>query len=379
MEEQKSRKRWWVGGNEKNGYEIMCSKTGMIATVCKGSKVFANAKIIARAPDMRNALDAIHKSFDGLDLASIGTDEERKMVLDKILTAWNESAFPIMDSFNAGGLGRWGCWNEGQWKALGAKTGSIVIESIEGPVAVARNIDDAAMMAQAPSLAKAIETIRKNFGQHNLLTAATEEERKAALERIVAAVSKAPTKTEKEGKTMEKYDVHLIAAVRVKVPGVEAASHKEAMEKAERRVDLKDLFDGLQYVDEVTGEVVRDCIEYNEEIPACMVDVVGDEEYLQTEFVCNYVDKEEADGMLKALKAIEARIDGEFDNPALVKLGGALFPDASLDIRRIVKSAIAKAEHREPDFGHCGPEKSEAASNDASPKGKAKRTFFPGQ
>lgn len=53
--------------------------------------------------------------------------------------------------------------------------------------------------------------------------------------------------------------------------------------------------------------------------------------------------KQERDQLKEALEAIQARINGEWDNPALVKLG-PLFPDAISDIERIVEQAIAKTQ-----------------------------------
>ena len=48
--------------------------------------------------------------------------------------------------------------------------------------------------------------------------------------------------------------------------------------------------------------------------------------------------------MLDALKAIRARIVGDFDNPALMKYGA--LGDTNLDISAIADEAIAKAEGR---------------------------------
>lgn len=49
-----------------------------------------------------------------------------------------------------------------------------------------------------------------------------------------------------------------------------------------------------------------------------------------------------APDLLEALEAICARVAGEFDNPALVRLGGAL-GDTNEDIRAISAAAIIKA------------------------------------
>lgn len=49
--------------------------------------------------------------------------------------------------------------------------------------------------------------------------------------------------------------------------------------------------------------------------------------------------------LLAALKAIKARIDGDYDNPALVAFG-PLHTDISLDCALLADAAIAKAEGR---------------------------------
>lgn len=53
-----------------------------------------------------------------------------------------------------------------------------------------------------------------------------------------------------------------------------------------------------------------------------------------------------APDLLEALEAIRARIAGEFDNPALVKHGGAL-SDTNGDVRTIAATAIAKATEKD--------------------------------
>lgn len=70
---------------------------------------------------------------------------------------------------------------------------------------------------------------------------------------------------------MPKYDVHLYAVVRVKVSGVEACSMENAIEKAEGATPLHQMFD-------------RGDMEYAEEITHYLVDVEGDEEYMQTKW-----------------------------------------------------------------------------------------------
>jgi hypothetical protein len=71
-----------------------------------------------------------------------------------------------------------------------------------------------------------------------------------------------------------KHNVHLYAVVRVKVSGIEADSHEEAIEIAEQRVDMNMLFDGLQ------GPRAPDIeyTEYADEITEFLVDEEGDEE-----------------------------------------------------------------------------------------------------
>ena len=77
-----------------------------------------------------------------------------------------------------------------------------------------------------------------------------------------------------------KYNVHLYAVVRVKVPDVEAESQKEAIEKAEAQVDLYSTFDweGLP----INGGIVA--FDYAEEIAYYLVDEHGDEEYLDSKW-----------------------------------------------------------------------------------------------
>ncbi|PPD43764.1 MAG: hypothetical protein CTY16_12555 [Methylobacter sp.] len=69
---------------------------------------------------------------------------------------------------------------------------------------------------------------------------------------------------------LKKHDVHLYAIVRVKVSGVEAAGHAEAIKLAEASVDLSALFDNGAG-QEFTGELDGYC-----------VDETGDEEYVNT-------------------------------------------------------------------------------------------------
>ena len=67
------------------------------------------------------------------------------------------------------------------------------------------------------------------------------------------------------------FDVHLFPVVRLKVPGVLASSHVEAVERALEQV----------------GAELQEClassgVEYAEEISHYLVDVAGDSDYLQS-------------------------------------------------------------------------------------------------
>ena len=67
---------------------------------------------------------------------------------------------------------------------------------------------------------------------------------------------------------MPKYDVHLYAVVRVKVPGVEANSPEEAAKIADDQTDLDHAFKDGEYIEEIeailvdtldaTGKVVKE-------------------------------------------------------------------------------------------------------------------------
>jgi hypothetical protein len=78
---------------------------------------------------------------------------------------------------------------------------------------------------------------------------------------------------------MKKFDVHLYTVVRVKVPNVEAASMKEAIDKAEGLVDLDRFFSGLRSAN------VKDMVsaEYADEIVHYLVDVQGDVDYRESQ------------------------------------------------------------------------------------------------
>lgn len=67
----------------------------------------------------------------------------------------------------------------------------------------------------------------------------------------------------------DKYNVHLYATVRVTIEDVEADDMLQAVERAEEMADLDHLVS--------SGKA-----EYAEEILEALVNVVGDEEYLQT-------------------------------------------------------------------------------------------------
>jgi len=75
---------------------------------------------------------------------------------------------------------------------------------------------------------------------------------------------------------MNKYDVHIYAVTRVKVAGVEAARQKQAIVKAEKKVDLHSVLDGGAFGLNIES------IEYAEEIVGFMVDEVGDEFYTKS-------------------------------------------------------------------------------------------------
>lgn len=68
---------------------------------------------------------------------------------------------------------------------------------------------------------------------------------------------------------LQQYDVHLFAVVRRKISGVNATSHREAIESALAETDLYACFAGPE-------------TEYAEELSHFLVDVVGDDEYTQS-------------------------------------------------------------------------------------------------
>ena len=72
------------------------------------------------------------------------------------------------------------------------------------------------------------------------------------------------------------HDVHIYAIVRVKVSDVEANSHREAIEKAEERADLDQLFRPLG---NTVGPGVA-YVEYADDIDSYLVDEVKDDNLL---------------------------------------------------------------------------------------------------
>ena len=75
-----------------------------------------------------------------------------------------------------------------------------------------------------------------------------------------------------------RYNVHIFAIVRVKVPDVEAGSHQDAIKKAVECTNLNDVFDLVSPVPGVEHT------EYGEEISHYLVDELGDEEYRHSTF-----------------------------------------------------------------------------------------------
>lgn len=64
------------------------------------------------------------------------------------------------------------------------------------------------------------------------------------------------------------FDVHLYCLVRVKVPGIVANNHLDALAKAEAQTDLHRVF-----------ELSNPETTYVEEIPSALIDHVGDEDH----------------------------------------------------------------------------------------------------
>lgn len=70
---------------------------------------------------------------------------------------------------------------------------------------------------------------------------------------------------------IQQYDVHLFAVARRKVSGVNATSHRKAIKSALAETDLYACFNGAE-------------TEYAEELCHFLVDVVGDDEYAQSQW-----------------------------------------------------------------------------------------------
>jgi len=68
-----------------------------------------------------------------------------------------------------------------------------------------------------------------------------------------------------------RYDVHILAVVRVKRTGIEAENQEEAMKQAEESTDFHGIFDNR-----VEGDLA---IEWAEDIDCFHVDEQGDTEY----------------------------------------------------------------------------------------------------
>lgn len=83
----------------------------------------------------------------------------------------------------------------------------------------------------------------------------------------------------------QRYNVHLFAVVRIKVPNVEAASMIEANQKAYDLVG-DHLFDYFSN-DTPRGLPGVEHVEYAEELSHCLTDIVGDDEYEQSRWFKN--------------------------------------------------------------------------------------------
>lgn len=78
------------------------------------------------------------------------------------------------------------------------------------------------------------------------------------------------------------YNVHIYPVVRVRVDGVEAGSQQEAIDKAERGVDLYGLLLRDNPIKQHTDEYEVAVVEYADNIDGFVVDEVSDEEYRHT-------------------------------------------------------------------------------------------------
>src|SRR5579872_122309 len=79
------------------------------------------------------------------------------------------------------------------------------------------------------------------------------------------------------------YDVHFYALVRVKRSGIAALSQSQAIEIAERDLDLWELFDRLDRIMPCETE-----IEFAEEVLGYLVDEQEDPEYCRTQYYCQH-------------------------------------------------------------------------------------------
>ncbi|GEM_PF-3459221 len=81
------------------------------------------------------------------------------------------------------------------------------------------------------------------------------------------------------------HNVHLYAVVRVKVCGVDADSHQQAIAHAQDAVDLDALLNQTLIGPQTTEAELRETvttIEYADEIVGALVDEHGDEEFLNS-------------------------------------------------------------------------------------------------
>lgn len=81
-----------------------------------------------------------------------------------------------------------------------------------------------------------------------------------------------------------KYDVHIFAVARVKVPNVKARSHTDAIKIAKRTVDLYRLFDFRPMASHALGCGASET-EYTEELGtrlSYLVDQAGDTSYIRS-------------------------------------------------------------------------------------------------
>ena len=79
------------------------------------------------------------------------------------------------------------------------------------------------------------------------------------------------------------YDVHIFTVVRVKLEGIDAATPEEAITVARGKADFYVMFND-QVVAESSGRGIGGHTEWAEEDSHYMVDVVGDEEYENTQY-----------------------------------------------------------------------------------------------